>query len=144
MTALSAAAQRTQQLGNALEEEYGVTGSVTIYKGSICMVTSSGYATPCASATANNARFCIGVATGAADNSAGAAGAINVRVRYGHREHFAKAAALTAGLLGDEVCATDDNTAGVAVTSAPVMGTLVRITSGGLAVVHVRQFLDGL
>lgn len=140
MTALSAATWRTIE-GRAEESEYDVAATTTIYKGSICLVDASGDAKPAFSSAANHTLKCVGVAVETVSNT-GAAGAKTVRVRHDHLEHFTKAAAVTAGLVGDEVSATDDDTIGVAVTTATIAGILHRI-EGSLAVVRVRRFLDG-
>lgn len=65
---------------DAVQFEFPVAASTKIYAGSIVCINSSGLATKGAVATTLK---CVGIADALADNSAGAASAINVKVRRG-------------------------------------------------------------
>jgi len=137
MTALTANASRVKNTDRAQELDVPVATQTTIYAGAICMADASGYATPATSAAGNNLHPVLGVATEKADNSAGAAGAIDVRVQTGQIEYFAAHASVTQGLIGKEVSAQDDDTVIATATTYCTVGVLRYLTSDGKAAVQV-------
>lgn len=78
MAALSA--DRNTPIRTAEDFEFPVAASTLIYAGSLVCINASSLATKGAVATTLKA---VGIATERADNSAGAAGAIRVKVRRG-------------------------------------------------------------
>lgn len=105
MAALSdARTTESRNLGKIVE--YPVVASDIIYAGGIVMIDSAGYANPAAASVTN--RGCVGVAVDTVDNSAGAAGAVNVKVQEGEFKFAATTAAQT--IVGSLVYAEDDQT----------------------------------
>lgn len=78
MAALSA--DRNTPARDAVEFEFPVAASTKLYAGGIACVNSSGYLTKGAASTTLK---CVGITVQTADNSAGAAAAINGKVRRG-------------------------------------------------------------
>lgn len=74
------AADRIPPRRDAQQFEFPVLASTLIYAGALVCINSSGWATKGAVATTLK---CVGIAEERADNSAGANGAINVKVRRG-------------------------------------------------------------
>lgn len=104
MTTLAAVALREFQLDS--QEEYPVIATDIIYQGAAVGENGSGYARPL-----NAGDLFLGFAIATADNSAGAAGAVNVTVRTAGRIRLTVAGA-TAVTANDRpiVYASDDNT----------------------------------
>lgn len=104
MTTLAAVALREFQLDS--QEEYPVIATDIIYQGAAVGENGSGYARPL-----NAGDPFLGFAIATADNSAGAAGAVNVTVRTEGRIRLTVAGA-TAVTANDRpiVYASDDNT----------------------------------
>jgi len=96
-----------------------VAASTTIYGGAIVAINQSGYAVP---ASADPSLFVVGVALAAADNSAGAAGAISVAIERGvfSFNNSSSTSALTDADIGRVCYAADDNT----VARITAIGTL--------------------
>ncbi len=89
--------------------EYPVLAATKIFAGALAVLDSSGWAKPGVTATGLVA---VGRAEAYADNSAGADGAINVRVRPGVFR-FANSSAgdqITAAEIGDDCYIVDDQT----------------------------------
>jgi hypothetical protein len=89
-----------------VEVEYPVAAAVKIYAGSLVCANASGYATP--AADTSGLRL-AGVALEQVDNTTGANGAKNVRVRRQGVFEF-EAASITQAMLGDSMYAVDDHT----------------------------------
>ena len=104
MTAL--AKDRATPYREGVEVEYPVAASVKIYAGSLVCADANGFATP--AADTSGLRF-AGVALEQVDNSAGADGAKNVRVRR-HGVFEFDAASITQAMVGDPMYAVDDHT----------------------------------
>lgn len=123
MTALTS--DRDTQRRNGDRASYPVAAATKIYAGSIvCAQTGSAYVTKGATATTLRG---IGVADEAVDNTAGAAGALNVPVRNDGWFRFANSAAgdaITLADVGADAYIVDDQT--VAKTS----GTNTRSVAG--------------
>jgi len=120
MTTLAATALREFQLADL--DDYPVIASDIIYQGAAVGENASGYARP----LAGQDPF-LGFAVETADNSAGAAGDINVRVRTRGvvRLTVAGATAITANDR-PAVYATDDNTFTLTSTTASLIGYVRR------------------
>ena len=104
MTAL--AKDRATPYREGVEVEYPVAASVKIYAGSLVCANSSGFAAP----AADTSGFSLaGVALEQVDNSSGANGAKNVRVRRCGVFEF-DAASITQAMVGDPMYAVDDHT----------------------------------
>ena len=121
MTAL--AADRNTLEKDGYRRSFPVAASTLIYAGALVMVNSSGVATKGATATGLTA---VGCALARADNSAGSAGAMNVKVRRGIFNFLNSSGgdAITEANVGTVVYAVDDQT--VALTS----GSSTRSTVG--------------
>lgn len=112
MTALSA--DRVTKTQDGTELAIPVAASATIFKGSFVCFNSAGYAV--AGVSTADYKF-AGVAIEKADNSAGSAGDINVRVRPYGVFIFAKTGTITQANGGDEVKISDDQTVALSVAS---------------------------
>lgn len=86
---------------------YPVDGGSIIYKGALVCTNAAGFLVP----AADTAGFsnCVGVADERVDNSAGADGALNCRVRCGER-YLVNATSITQGMVGDQMFVVDDAT----------------------------------
>lgn len=110
--------------------EFGVITNDIIYEGAaVGLVSSTGNARPLTSAD----RF-VGFAEQKADNSSGASGAINVRVRESGKVQLSVSGAVITD-VGQPVYATDDATFGFVPTSAVFIGFVHRYVSAGVAIV---------
>ena len=121
MTALTQDRNTSRRDGNQVEPP--VAATTRIWGGSIVCINAGGYAVPGATATTLKA---VGVAESRADNSAGAAGEIRVRLRKGPH-HFANSASadlISLADIGADCYIVDDQT--VAKTS----GTNTRSVAG--------------
>ena len=130
MATLANDTPRAYELGTV--EEYPVLAADIIYEGAAVGENGSGYARP----LVGTDPF-LGFAESKADNSAGAAGAVNVRVKTKGKVQLAVAGA-TAITANDRplVYATDDNTFTLTNTSATCIGRVSRWISSGVAVVE--------
>lgn len=136
MTALAANYNRARygsDAVNALLPAVPCLNAVHIYAGSMVSVGAAGQAKPAASGDTR----VIGVAEAEADNSAGAAGAINCNVRRGAFTFANKAGDLVVqGDLGASCYVEDDNTvrhtAGGGIAAGKVLGF-----EGSLVIVEV-------
>lgn len=120
MTTLAAEAPREYAIGD--QEDYPVVASDIIYQGAAVGENDSGYAQPLVATKAF-----LGFAESTVDNSAGAAGAKNVRVRTRGiiRLTVAGATAITANDR-PAVYALDDNSFTLTSTSASLIGYVRR------------------
>lgn len=110
--------------------EYPVIASDIIYEGAaVGLVPASGHARPLAAGD----RF-VGFAEQKADNSAGAAAAINVRVRESGKVQLSVTGAVITD-VGQPVYATDDAAFGFTPVAAVFIGYVHRFVSSGVAVV---------
>lgn len=121
MTALTQDRNTLRRNGDQIEPP--VAAATKIYGGSIVCINTSGYAVPGATSTTLKA---AGVAENRADNSAGAAGDIRVRLRKGPHKfgNSASADAIKLSDIGSDCYIVDDQT--VAKTS----GTDTRSVAG--------------
>jgi hypothetical protein len=137
MTTLSANSPRSVQLGD--QAEYDVIASDIIYEGAaVGLVTASGHAQPLTSAD----RF-VGFAIKKADNSDGAAAAINVTVRKKGVVQLSVTGAVITD-VGQPVYAQDDDTFSFIKTSGVFIGFVKQYVSSGVALVEydVDNFRD--
>jgi len=104
MTALSS--DRLTSYREGIELDFPVAANTKIYAGSMVCADADGYAAP--AADTSGYRF-LGVALEQVDNSAGADGAKNVRVRRTGVFEF-DAASITQAMVGDPMYAVDDQT----------------------------------
>lgn len=129
MTTLALDTPRALELGD--RNEYPVIAADIIYEGAaVGLVDASGHARPLTSAD----RF-VGFAEAKADNSAGAAAAINVRtIKKGAIKLSVTGAVITD--VGQPVYAQDDNAFSFIPTSGVFIGFLRRYVSAGVAIVE--------
>jgi len=127
---LAADTPRAYELG--IIEEYPVVATDIIYEGAAVGENASGYARPLVALDPF-----LGFAESKADNSAGAAGAVNVRVRQKGKVQLAVAGA-TAVTANDRplVYALDDNSFTLTSTGATAIGRVSRWISSGVAIVE--------
>ena len=128
MTTLAADTVRAYETGN--RNEFPVIASDIIYRGAaVGLVPATGHARPLASGD-----YFVGFAEAKADNSAGAAAAIRVRVLHeGKIQLSVTSAAITD--VGRAVYATDDDTFNFTATGV-FIGFVHRYVSSGVAVVR--------
>ena len=137
MTTLATDTPRDMELGD--RNEFPVIASDIIYEGAaVGLVAASGHARPLTSAD----KF-VGFAEKQADNSSGAAAAINVRT---YKKGAVKLA-VTGAVITDVGCpvyASDDNTFTFVKTSAVFIGFVRRWVSSGYVIVEfdVDNFVD--
>jgi len=129
MTTLAADTPRDYELGE--RNEYPVIAADIIYEGSAAgLVIASGHARPLTSVD----KF-VGFAEAKADNSAGAAAAINVRtIKRGAIQLSVTGAVITD--VGQPVYAQDDNAFSFLKTSGVFIGFMRRYVSAGVAIVE--------
>lgn len=137
MTTLSANSARDFELGD--RNEFPVVASDIIYEGAaVGLVKASGHTRPLTSAD-----LFVGFAEKKADNSAGAAAAINVRVmRKGAVKLAVSGAVITD--VGAAVYAQDDNAFSFIKTSGVFIGFVRRFVASGYAIVafDVDNYVD--
>ena len=105
-----------------------VKASTKIYGGSIVMLDASGWAVP---ATAAVSLIPAGIATGQADNSAGANGDKNVECRFGAFK-LGNGDTITKADIGKLAFAFDDQTVKKAAAGLSPIGTIVDVDSDGV------------
>ena len=128
MTTLAANAPRAFEGGS--RNEIPVIASDIIYEGAaVGIVPASGHAQPLVSTD----RF-AGFAEAKADNAAGAAAAINVRVVESGKIQLSVSGAVITD-VGQPVYATDDNAFGFTPVAAAFVGFVHRFVSSGVVVV---------
>lgn len=128
MTTLAANSPRSFEIGT--RNELPVIASDIVYEGAaVGVVSASGHARPLAA----NDRF-AGFAEAKADNSAGAAAAINVRtIESGKIQLSVSGAVITD--VGQPVYASDDDTFTFSPVSTVFVGFVHRFVSSGVVVV---------
>lgn len=134
MTTLSTNEPQTYELGD--RNEFPVIAADIIYEGAaVGVVDGTGHAQPLTSAD----RF-AGFAEKQADNSAGAAAAVNVRVvRKGNIKLAVSGAVITD--VGNPIYATDDNTFSFLKTGGVFVGFVRRWVSAGYVIVEFNADL---
>lgn len=133
MTTLAADKVRTYELGDY--NDLPMVAADIIYEGAaVGIVAGSGHARPLVAGDAF-----AGFADFKADNSAGAAAAINVRVRR-QGSVVLPIGSLAATNIGAAVYASDDDTFTLTATSNTKIGTVVRFVSSGVGVVAFREY----
>ncbi len=129
MTTLAADNQRTYGIGNMAE--YPVIAADIIYEGAAVGENGSGYARPLVAADPF-----LGFAESKADNAAGSAGDINVRVQTKGIIKLAIASVAITANDRPKVYASDDNTFTLTAGSNTLIGTVYQWISTGLAFVE--------
>lgn len=129
MTTLAVNQLRDYQMGD--KEEYPVIAADIIYQGAAVGENGSGYSRPLVAGDPFQG-FCEAIA----DNSLGAAGAINVNVKKKGNVILAITALAITANDRPLVYASDDNTFTLTSTSNSLIGTVSRWISTGLAVVE--------
>lgn len=126
MSALSAKRDVRRQPGEVLS--FPVEESTKIYEGALVSVNAAGYLVNATDAA--NDLF-IGVADETADNSSGADGAIECKVRIGGVIDVASAATLSIANVGDPVYVADNQTIDLAanLTNDVLVGRVVNFVS---------------
>lgn len=128
MTALSN--DRNTPRRNAEDFEFAVGTGSKIFAGAIVMKNATGYAVKGATATG---QIALGVAQELADNTSGADGAINVKVKKG-TFRFANDGTITIADIGGTAYIVDDQTVadnnGTSTRSA--LGTIVDVDATGV------------
>jgi hypothetical protein len=128
MTTLAANKQRPFELGD--RNEYPVIAADIIYEGAaVGLVAGTGHARPLAAGDKFG-----GFAESKADNTSGAAAAINVRVIDQGKVELAVSGAVITD-VGQPVYATDDDTFGFSPVGGVFIGLVSRFVSAGIAVV---------
>lgn len=128
MATLAADTPRTYEIGD--RNDIGVIASDIIYEGAAVGENGSGYARPL---TAGD-KF-LGFCEQKADNSAGAAGAINVTVKQRGRIQLA-IASLAITDIGNPVYASDDDTFVLTQSTNSYIGRCIRFVSSGVGIVE--------
>lgn len=137
MATLAANTLRSSIMGD--QGEFPVIASDIIYQGAaVGLVSSTGLARPLAAGD----RF-AGFAIGKADNSAGAASAINVNTQMRGKISLSVAGAVITD-VGNPVYATDDNTFVFSPVGGVFVGYVTRFVSSGVVIVDydVLGFAD--
>ena len=133
MTTLAANKPRAFELGN--RNHLPVIASDIIYEGAaVGMVVGSGHVQPLAATN----RF-VGFAVAKADNSAGAAAAINAEVQSDGEIELTVTGALITD-IGQPVYATDDDTFTMSPVSSVFVGFVKRFVSTGVVVVEFNSY----
>lgn len=125
MAALSAARNTTIRGAMIYKLNVQVAASTTIWKGSIVMLNSSGYAIPAATAATTP---CYGIADQTVVNS-GSAGSVSVDCIVGAAGLFDSAATLTQADNGKAAYFSDDHTISRTATSNSVAGVIIEFVS---------------
>lgn len=129
MTTLAVDTPRDYQLGEI--EEYPVIATDIIYEGAAVGENASGYARPLVAGD-----VFLGFAIEVADNSAGAAGAINVKVRTKGRIKLPVASLAITDNDRVAVYASDDNAFTKTSSSNSKIGWCSRFISSGVGIVE--------
>lgn len=124
MTALATNKNRVEKEGKLIAMP--VAASTHIYKGALLKINAAGYIEGC---DPESGAVYAGVAYEEKDNSAGANGALDVRVERMNAIYCAGAGFVAAD-LGKKVYAADDNTVQLAdPTNGQIVGTIVEVVS---------------
>lgn len=132
MTTLAANSPRDQEVGNI--NEIPVIASDIIYEGAAVGDNASGYARPLQAADPF-----LGFAEQKVDNSAGAAGALSVRVTERGKLVVPVVGATGVGDVGTAVYMSDDDTFTLTSTSNSLIGKVGRYVSGTTCMVHYKS-----
>jgi len=127
MTALSA--DRNTPMKDGRKAAFPVAASAVIYVGALVGINNSGYAVPMSLATG---LACVGVAEFQANNSGGAAAAINVIAQRGLAFRFNNGSGITLANVGATAYALDDNTVTTSSAGASAVGTIVNVDATGV------------
>lgn len=127
MTALAADRLTPNRPGEYYE--YPVLASTKIYAGAIVVLDSSGWAKPGVTGTG---LICVGRAEAQADNSAGANGAINVKVKAGVFKWADGEGSTTKAHIGDQAYILDDQSMYRTATGKSAMGVITAVDSDGV------------
>lgn len=134
MTILSADLESKRQDAEIIS--YGVIDADTIYKGSLVVDATTGYASP---GTPGSGYVFLGVAMEKVANESGAAGAINVRLYKTGSFVFSKRTTAETTDIGQPMYCVDDQTVDVATpTNSMIVGYVVSIPDSS----HVRIRID--
>ncbi len=114
--------------------ELPVVANDIIYEGSAVGDNGSGYARPLVAADPF-----WGFAESQADNSAGVAGAVNVRLRETGKVKLSVTGVTGVGDADTDVYASDDDTFTLTSTGNTLIGTIVRYISGTEVIVHFKS-----
>lgn len=128
MTTLAADKQRAFELGE--QNDCPVIAADIIYENAAVGDNASGYARPLVAGD----KF-LGFALQRADNAAGSAGDINVRVRTSGRVQLSVSTAAITD-VGKAVYASDDDTFTFTASGNSYIGTVVRYVSSGVVIVQ--------
>ena len=112
-----------------------MAASTKVYAGSGVCTNATGYAVP---AVDTAAFFSAGVAQEQVDNSAGADGALNVRVRR-HGCHKFAASGITQADIGKKVYWVDDQTVALSTTNSVLAGVIDEVISATEVYVDVDR-----
>ena len=115
--------------------DHPVLNAVKIYEGAIVSITAAGYA----KGYAGTDVFFAGIADRQADNSAGAAGDIKVRVRRDIHTRVMDLSGAALADVGDAVYASDDGTLTKTATSNLYVGIIEAFLSTGKVLVRVES-----
>lgn len=129
MTTLAADSPRAYQLGDI--EEYPVIATDIIYEGAAVGENASGYARPLQAGDPF-----LGFARRKADNSAGAAGAVNVEVITRGRAQLAIGSLAITANDRPAVYASDDDTFTLTASTNSLIGYVSRWVSTGIGIVE--------
>lgn len=130
--------QRSKVTG---EKSYPVAASTDIASGAMVMINSAGYAVTAVAAASN--RGVVGIAKARANNSAGAAGAIDVIVEEG--VHTVTATGLVQGdLMSTAYASSGTLVSGTQGANEPACGRIVRIRSATSCDVEMSSRGPGL
>ena len=111
--------------------------AVKVNKGTLVNVDNTGYSRPARSGTATD--VFAGVAYDGADNTLGAAGAINTRVYKSGTFLFPKSVATAQTDLGQKVYAADDQTVTLTATNNQFVGIVVQVVDAANVRVRIDQ-----
>jgi len=114
-----------------------VAAATVIYEGSLVAVSAAGYAKP----AADGDTLFLGVCEKKADNSAGAAGAINARVKRGIQYRVMALSGAAQADVGDAVYATADDTITKTAGTALPIGKIHAFLGSGQVIVLLQPNL---
>lgn len=119
---------RNTKYRDGIDFEFPVAAASLIYAGALVAINASNVAVKMTAATGLKV---VGVAQAKADNSGGAAGAINVKVKRG-LFLFVNGESITLADIGATAYANDDNTIYKTATGRSACGIIRDVTSEGV------------
>jgi hypothetical protein len=128
MAALTAERNTPTMGASGFKASYPVAAATKIYKGSLVALDASGNLIPGAVATTLTS---CGIALETADNSAGAAAAINCEVQEAVAR-FVNSNSMTKAAIGNLVYYVDDQSVTSVSTGASIAGVCVQVDSSGV------------